>query len=242
MTHKLTLTLAALFLGTVSFLTAADHGKAVELFDGKSLKGWVQRGGEAKYSVEDGCVVGRSVLDTGNSFLCTEKDYGDFILELEFKIDPKLNSGIQFRSQCFDRETEAKDAKGELLKNTKGAPIKVTAGRVHGYQFELDPSARAWTGGIYDEARRGWLNDLKTNTVAGKAFKQDAWNKCRIEARGDSLKTWINDVPAADLHDGATPKGLIALQVHGIGKDKTKEGTEVRFRKITIRELDSSAK
>jgi hypothetical protein len=213
-------------------------GEAKTLFDGKTLKGFVQRGGEAKYSVEDGCIVGRTVLDTGNSFLCPEKEYSDFILELEFKVDPKLNSGVQIRSHCFDKETEAKNARGELLKKD-GKPIKVPAGRVHGYQVEIDPSPRAWTGGIYDEARRGWLNDLKNNSAAQKAFKQGEWNKFRIEARGDSIKTFINDVPAADLRDSATPSGFIGLQVHAVGKDKDKEGIEVRFRNIKIEDLSA---
>lgn len=230
------------FIALVALTTTthrASAAESVKLFDGKSLKGWVQRGGKAKYSVEDGCVVGRTVLDTPNSFLCTEQDYGDFILELEFKVATNLNSGVQIRSQCFDKETEAKDAKGELVKNDKGQPIKVPAGRVHGYQVEIDPSARAWSGGIYDESRRGWLNDLKNNEPARKAFKQGEWNKYRIEARGDSIKTWINGVPAADLHDTVTPKGFIALQVHSVGNDKSKEGIEVRWRNIRLENLSS---
>ena len=218
---------------------STSGGEQVQLFDGKTLNGWTQRGGQAKYSVEDGAIVGRSVANTPNSFLCTDKEYSDFILELEVKVDPKLNSGIQIRSQCFDKETEAKDAKGDVVKNDKGKPIKIEAGRVHGYQVEIDPSPRAWSGGIYDEARRGWLQDLKNNPAAQKAFKNNEWNKYRIEARGDSIKTWINGVPAADLHDSLTPKGFIALQVHGIGKDKEKENTEVRWRNIRFTDLSA---
>jgi hypothetical protein len=115
-----------------------------------------------------------------------------------------------------------------------GQKIKIPAGRVHGYQVEIDPSPRAYTGGIYDEARRKWLVDLKNNPTAQKAFKHDAWNKFRIECKGDSIKTWINDVLAAELKDSVTPSGLIALQVHG-----TKKPTpmEVRFRNIRLKEL-----
>jgi hypothetical protein len=204
---------------------AADEWKP--LFDGKSLDGWEQKGGEAKYRVEDGQVVGTSVPNTGNSFLCTTKNYGDFILELEFKVDPRLNSGVQIRSQCF--------AEPMLVVGKK-----IPAGRVHGYQVEIDPSDRAWSGGIYDEGRRGWLNDLKDtdtkdNAAARKAFKQDDWNQFRVECRGDSIKTWLNGVPAADLTDGMTPEGFIALQVHGVGAEK--EPREVRWRNIRIQEL-----
>ena len=192
------------------------------LFDGKSLDGWEQKGGEAKYRVEDGEVIGTSVPNTSNSFLCTTKNYGDFILELEFKVDPKLNSGVQIRSQCFD----------EPMKVGKKT---ISAGRVHGYQVEIDPSDRAWSGGIYDEGRRGWLNNLEDNESARQAFKQGEWNKFRVECRGDSIKTWINGVPAADLTDDMTPEGFIALQVHGVGART--EPLEVRWRDIRIQEL-----
>jgi hypothetical protein len=214
--------LALVALSTV----ACSEEKWIELFDGKTLDGWKQRGGVAKYRVEDGMIVGNSVPNTSNSFLCTEKDYGDFILELEFKVDPALNSGVQIRSQVYDKETEVE---------IKGKKFKFPAGRVHGYQCEIDPSDRSYSGGIYDEGRRGWLNDLKENEAARKAFKPNEWNKFRIECKGDSIKTFINDVPAADLKDDVTPKGLIALQVHGVGK-KT-EPLEVRWKNIRLREL-----
>jgi hypothetical protein len=196
-----------------------------DLFDGKTLDGWTQRGGQAKYRVEDEQIVGSSVPNTTNSFLCTNKDYGDFVLELEFKVDPALNSGVQFRSQYLEEAREVEYA---------GKKIKEPKQRVFGYQCEIDPFARAWSGGIYDESRRGWINDLKNNEPARKAFKQNEWNKFRIECAGDSIKTFINDVPAADLKDGLTPKGFIALQVHAVG-DK-KDPLEVRWRNIRIQE------
>lgn len=198
----------------------------VSLFNGKNLDGWVQRGGKAKYRAEEGQIVGSTVPNTGNSFLCTRKDYGDFLLELEFKVQAPLNSGVQIRSQYFDATRTV-----EL----GGRKIKIPAGRVHGYQVEIDPSERAWTGGIYDEGRRGWLSDLKKNEAARKAFKKGAWNKFRIECRGDSLKTWLNGVAAADLKDSVTPRGFIGLQVHGVGKRT--DALEVRFRNLRLKEL-----
>lgn len=215
MSMRFLVALAALTF-VVSPAMAAEEAGFVPLFDGTSLKGWVQRGGKAKYAVENGAIVGSSVPNTPNSFLCTEKTYGDFILELEFKVDPSLNSGVQIRSESKPD-----------YKN----------GVVHGYQVEIDPSARAWSGGIYDESRRGWLNNLKENPAAQKAFKQNEWNKFRVECRGDSIKTWINGVPAADLKDSMTLRGFIALQVHGVGK-KT-EPVQVSWRNIRIKELDS---
>ncbi len=207
---------------------SADEAKGdgwQKLFNGKDLEGWVQRGGKAKYRVENEQIVGSSVPNTSNSFLCTKRDYGDFILELEFKVQPKLNSGVQIRSHCFDEKKTVE---------INGKKYNIPAGRVHGYQVEIDPEERSWSGGIYDEGRRGWLNDLKSNEAARKAFKANDWNKFRIECRGDSIKTWVNGVPAADLKDAVTPSGFIALQVHGVGKRE--EPLEVRFRNLRIKE------
>jgi hypothetical protein len=217
-----------LLAGTIALSprAAADEAGWKPLFNGKDLDGWVQRGGKAKYRAEADEIVGSSVPNTSNSFLCTKRDYADFILELEFKVQPGLNSGVQIRSHCFDKNRTLE---------IKGKAYKVSAGRVHGYQVEIDPSERAWTGGIYDEGRRGWLNDLKSNEAARKAFKANGWNKFRIECRGDSIKTWLNGVPAADLKDAVTPSGFIALQVHGVGKKE--EPMEVRFRNLRIKEL-----
>lgn len=216
-------------------LYAAEEEGFTPLFDGKTLEGWEQHGGEAKYTVEDGVIVGTSVPKTGNSFLCTKKHYSDFILELDFKVDQGLNSGVQIRSHVYDQPKvyEVKNEDGTVEEK------KVPAGRVHGYQVEIDPSNRAWTGGIYDEARRGWLNNLEgeKNAEARKAFKQDEWNHFRVEAVGDSIKTWVNGVPAADLKDGMTLSGLIALQVHGIGNDESKIGKQVRWKNIRIKDL-----
>jgi hypothetical protein len=221
------LTLVSAAFAATSALAAQDGFKP--LFNGKNFDGWEQHSGTAKYRVEDGAVVGQTVAKTGNSFMCTAKQYGDFILELEFKVANDMNSGIQFRSQYYTKETEVE---------ISGKKKKFPADRVHGYQYEIDPSPRAFTGGIYDEGRRGWLVDLKDNPAAQKAFKKGDWNKVRIECKGDHIQTWINGVKAADLKDGLTLKGIIALQVHGIG-DGTKKapGEEVRWRNIRIKEL-----
>lgn len=205
---------------------AAEAGW-VKLFDGKTLDGWEQRSGKALYRVEDGAIVGKTVANTPNSFLCTKKTYGDFVLELEFKVAPDMNSGVQFRSEFYTKETEAE---------INGKKKKFPADRVFGYQYEIDPSPRAYTGGVYDEARRGWLADLKENKAAQQAFKQGDWNKARIECRGDQITTWINGVKAADFKDGMTRRGLIALQVHSINAKK-QPGEEIRWRNIRLKEL-----
>lgn len=215
---------------------ASEQEGMTPLFNGENLDGWVQHGGEAEYTVEDGMIVGTSVPNTPNSFLCTEQTYSDFILELDFKVDDGLNSGVQIRSNVYDEPITVtwQDDEGETHDRT------ISAGRVHGYQVEIDPSDRAWSGGIYDEGRRGWLDNLAgdANQEAREAFKNGEWNHFRIVAQGDSIKTWINGVPAADLTDDMTPEGFIALQVHGIGDNEERIGKQVRWKNIRIKELD----
>jgi hypothetical protein len=185
--------------------------KWVDLFNGKDLKGWKPLNGKAKFEVLNGEIVGTTVPNEPNSFLATDATYGDFILELEFLMD-EINSGIQFRSES---KPDYQD------------------GRVHGYQLDMDPTARAWTGGIYDERRRLWLYPLEYNPPAKTAFKKGEWNKVRIECIGTTMRTFINNVPIAHLVDDMTPKGFIALQVHAVSKPE-EVGRQVRFKNIRI--------
>lgn len=192
------------------------------LFDGKSLKGWKKLGGEAPYEVVDGAIVGTMTKGTPNSFLVTEQEYGDFILELDIKLEGNsTNSGIQTRSH-FDAAAN----------NGKG--------RVYGRQVEIDPSARAWSGGIYDEARRMWLYPLDLNEKAKTAYKQEEYNHVRIEAIGNELKTWINGVPTAFVIDTLDPTGFIGLQVHSIPNEL--DGKKVYFRNIKIQTANLKSK
>jgi len=225
---------------TTLVLTGAAGTAAgwTDLFNGHDLSGWTQRGGKATYAIEGDTVVGTSVPDTPNSFLCSDRIYEDFILEFEFKVDSRLNSGVQIRSECFDTTTTT-----EWNGNTYNIP----AGRVHGYQVEIDPDPqrdRMWTAGLYDEARRKWLypgllggDEAEFSRRGRKLFKRDDWNKVRVEAIGDSIRTWLNGKPCAEIRDALTPRGFIGLQVHSIGDDKSKEGTQVRWRKLRIKEL-----
>lgn len=187
------------------------------LFDGKTLNGWKQMTGSASYTVADGMIIGSTVAGSPNSFLVTEKEYGDFVLELEVKIDDTTsNSGIQFRSH-FD--PSGNDGKG----------------KVFGYQYELDPSSRKWTAGIYDEARREWLYPLMLNPAAQNGYKHGEFNKVRIECIGNEMKTWINDIPAAYLVDTVDRRGFFALQVHSIGSNASRAGHKVYWKNIRIK-------
>lgn len=197
---------------SIFVINCSSDEQWVDLFNGKDLTGWRILNGTAEFKVQDGIIVGISALNTPNTFLATEQEFGDFILEYEAKIDSGLNSGVQIRS------LSRPDYRNR---------------RVHGYQVEIDPSPRAWTGGIYDEARRGWLYNLECNPPAKAAFKQHDWNKFRVEAIGNNIRVWLNRVPAADLIDDMTASGFIALQVHGI-KDSSQMGKTVQFRNIRI--------
>lgn len=179
----------------------------------KDLSGWEVLNGTAPFKIEKGVVTGSTKIGSPNSFLCTKEKYSDFILEFDTWFDPQINSGVQIRSESRP---------------------DYQAGRVHGYQIELDPSTRAWSGGIYDEARRGWLYNLENNPAGKKALKPGEWNHYRIEAIGNSIRTWVNGIPCADLIDDVTASGFIALQVHSIGDDKTKEGLLVKWKNIRI--------
>jgi len=221
------------------FLDAEEKGFK-NLFNGKNFTGWTQKGGIAKYAIKEGMIIGTAVNGTPNSFLCTKKHYDDFVLEYEYKCDNRLNSGVQIRSNAYDKEVT------KTLEN--GKTKKFPAGRVHGYQVEIDPNKpdRMWSAGIYDEGRRGWLypglrggNDEEakaTFTKSGqKIYKPNEWNKVRVECKGDSIKTWLNGVARADFKDSLTAKGFIGLQVHGIGNKKELAGAQVQWRNLRIK-------
>lgn len=177
------------------------------------LKGWHVTGGNAKFEVEAGELVGRAAPGSTNSWLVSDAGYGDFILEFDAKTDPKLNSGVMIRGQS---RPDYRD------------------GVVHGYQAEIDPSARGWSGGIYDEQRRQWLYTLGRNDAARKAFRPGDWNRYRVEAIGNRLRTWVNGVPAADIADNVDARGFIAFQVHAISDAEASRGPQVRFRNVRI--------
>ncbi len=179
--------------------------------DDGSLEGWLVIGGQATFEAVGDEVIGRRGPGE-NTFLRTDKFYGDFELRLQMRWDEAGNSGI-------------------LLRSHQAAET----GRAYGYQYELDPSKRAWSGGIYDEARRGWIANLADNEEARKAIRLTDWNDVRIEARGASIKTWINGIPAAHIVDGLDAEGFIALQVH------SGDSGVIRWRHIRIKELPVAA-
>ncbi|RYZ92815.1 MAG: DUF1080 domain-containing protein, partial [Sphingobacteriaceae bacterium] len=188
----------------------------VSLFDGKTLKGWKRLAGLADYKVVDGTIQGTTVINSGNTFLVTEKEYGDFVLELDAKLESNVsNSGIQTRSHY--------DPAGYGGK-----------GKVYGRQCEIDPSPRDWTGGIYDESRRDWIYPLDLNAKAKGIFKIGEFNHIKIECIGNETKTWINGVAAGYVVDTLDATGFIGLQVHGITAE-SQANKKVWFKNIQIK-------
>ena len=143
-----------------------------------------------------------------NTFLCTEQAYRNFIFRTQVKLDVPGNSGLQLRSHQRNG-----------------------AGRVFGYQVEIDPSPRGWSGGIYDEGRRGWLASLEEDAQARAAFRRDDWNQYEVRAIGPWIRTWVNGVPCADLIDTMDDEGFLALQVHA------GQSGQIRWREIQLTPL-----
>ena len=203
-------TLSLLLLWSIPLLGLSQEW--TPLFNGKNLNGWEKLNGNATYQINANTITGISKMGTPNTFLATKKTYGDFILELDLKVDQGLNSGIQIRSLSTEDYNNY---------------------RVHGYQVEIDPSQRKWSGGLYDEARRGWLYPLSLNPKGAEAFRHGEWNHYRIEAIGNKIKVWVNGIQTAHIVDDMTSEGFIALQVHSI-HDESLDGLTVSWKDIKI--------
>lgn len=216
--------LAALVAVGFSLAAAAAEEDGWEsLFDGKSLKGWIQKNGTATYRVEEGTIIGQTTPGSPNSFLCTKKEFGDFELEFEVKLlNNELNSGVQIRSKTAEPKGEDK------------------FGRVNGPQVEIEATGEngAESGYLYGEAAGGWMTP-EAELIPHKHFKDGEWNKYRIVAKGPRIQTWINGQEIEDLVDNAKfeshPKGFIGLQVHGVGD---RGPYEVAWRNIRIKPLN----
>lgn len=205
--------LALLAIGTSS--SFADHHGFVDLFNGENLDGWTQRNGTATYRVEGDAIVGTTSEGSPNSFLCTDKEYGDFELAFEVKLDNPLNSGVQIRSQ-----TRGDDPQG----------------RVNGPQVEIATNGNA--GFIYGEAAGGWMTPDEAREPHDH-FKENQWNSYRVVAFGPNIQVWLNGHQISDLTDQekfeSHPNGFIGLQVHGIPSGQGPY--EVRWRNIRLRDL-----
>jgi hypothetical protein len=196
----------------------------IELFNGRDLAGWTNpyEWGEAK-------VVDGEIQLTGSRkfFLTTERTWGDFEFEGEVLLpEGPANSGFMFR--CH-----------------------VEPNRVFGYQAEVDGSDRRWSGGLYDEGRRGWLwpsqsgrtedpsaleHEEKSQAFFRQpeirdALKRHDWNRYQITCRGHHLRIAVNGVVTTEYDDAVDTTGHIGIQHHG------EAGQTYRFRNLRLRPL-----
>ena len=183
---------------------------------GDVLSNWEIKQGQADFKIVEGTIVGTSQLKSASTYLGTKKFYKDFILEFEVNVSSGLNSGVQFRS----------------LQSSDSRKF------VYGYQLELEANNpernRFWTGGIYDQSRRSiFLYPLSVNPIARTAFVPDEWNFIRIEAIGNTVRTWVNGIQCSNLIDDTSTDGFIALQVHSIN-EKALEGKQVKWKNIRV--------
>lgn len=210
--RTLVLTIVLMSFFGLTSLQASDNGW-VNLFDGKTLKGWSNPFDRGDAKVVDGEI---QLVANDKFFLISEKIYTDFIFEGELKLpEGKSNSGFMFR--CH-----------------------VQPNKVWGYQAEADPSKRAWSGGLFDEQRRQWLNPQNPqDSPSANAFREKTkgvfkltdWNKYRIQAEGTRIRIWVNEVLCTDFIDDMDAQGYIGLQHHG------EDGQVYKFRNIRIKEL-----
>jgi hypothetical protein len=232
MNRKLFALLTAVILLLSLHCNSAGQDKWISLFDGETLEGWTIHSGHATYRVEDGAIVGQAIKNSPNTFLCTDSEFSDFILEFEVLLeDDELNSGVQFRSQIAPQELVF------VFRNDKGEyqPKTIPADRVYGYQVEI--SSGAGSGGVYDEARRAMMPWWpEEGSKESKAFRNKEWNSYRIECKGDSIRTIVNGVIVTDFRDALSDRGIIGLQVHDVGNNPTPY--QVRWRNIRLLPLD----
>lgn len=222
--------------------TSPDSGW-IQLFDGKTLNGWVHMNGSHTFNVEDGVIVGRTVEGSANSFLCSLQEFDDFELEMETYIDPITNSGVQIRTQVKPVSTPG--------------PASINgAGRINGPQVEIRRSYKGLpaTGMLYGEAiGTGWFTSQQKIEEGHPYYVADGWNKLRIVAKGPRIQSWVNGHPVEDLTLDQLyktfKKGFIGLQIHSVSEREialpvhaglgitTRQPLMVKFRNIRVRPL-----
>jgi len=232
---------ALLAVVSIIVITMACQNKSgyKDLFDGKTLNGWKVINQDwtipepkPDFRVEDNMIVCHTNINNrGGAYLVTEKLYDNFILELDVR-DSSVNSGVQCRGRVWERDTTSESFSGVARQS------KWRAGYVWGYQIEVDPSSRAWSGGLYEPGNRGWLVSLTHSRyeTARKAYKRLDWNHFKIVMNGNRIQTWVNDVPIVDTTDNMSASGFIGLQYHGAGGKSEKDETTM-WKNIKIKEL-----
>ncbi|WDE95532.1 DUF1080 domain-containing protein [Lentisphaera profundi] len=226
------ISLLALFSLAVSCVSSSEQQS---LYNDPEFKDTLNVYNDGQYELKDGVV---ELTSKKNFFFATKKRYTDFILEYEVKmpdVEEYSNSGVIFRGQVKEGKSKS----------------------IIGYQAEVDPSERAWSGGLYDQGRRGWLYPLHAkrsdrdedfkeskepvwSEAKKKVYKHLEWNKYRVECRGPEIKIFLNGSLMTHVIDTKSSEGHIAIQHHGSKKFAKTGKTDniIKFRNITIQELE----
>ena len=214
------------------------NNNTLKIFNGSNLNGWLNYGG-GKFYVENNCIVGEAITGLPNTFLHTEKKYQNFELQFDVKLDTVLNSGVQIRSNIYQNDTETVRWGGRFDQQGKKDLKNIIrkAGTFWGYQIEIDPTSRAWSGAIYEEAGRGFLHTPGINQKVKSAFKPLEWNHYKIRVKDNRIQSWVNGVIIGDVYDDLTVNGYIALQLNSIGKNKIRANKKIRWKNLSLKEL-----
>lgn len=174
----------------IVFCGIVANAQAVSLFNGENLDGWEVFGTE-KWYVEDGLLICESGPDAGYGYLGTEKEYKNFILDLDFKQEADGNSGVFIRSS-------------------------VDGTTVSGWQVEVAPPGK-FTGGVYESYGRQWLK--KPKPEKDSALKFGEWNHMTIKVDGKQITSWLNGTEMVSFKDRIIGKGegSVLLQIHDGG-------------------------
>nr|MBR9810509.1 DUF1080 domain-containing protein [bacterium] len=189
----------------------------VSLLNGKDLSNWERKGGRSSFDYKDGMIVGTCVPGEPSTYLSTKRtDYSDFVFTCEMRWEIDLNSGIMFRSKSDKKKV------------------------VFGPQVEMEgiKKNRGWSGGIYGQSCGGYWYPLwlKEHSKVRGALNKEGWNRVTVMAKGQTVKTWVNGIPAAHWkEDGTYRSGYFALQVH-----KAKSGM-IFWRDLKVKELDQES-
>lgn len=201
-----------LFACKTPMKTSKEHIEIISLFNGENLDMW--RGDSRIWSVEDGCIVGRTTDENQiekNTFLIYENPFSDFELSFKYKIIGG-NSGVQYRAKVIDddmfivggyqADMEAGIQHSGILYEEKGRGILAKRGQAV----------------VVDEEGHKSVNQFANSESIQKNIKSEQWNTYRIVANGDHLQHFINGHKTIDVIDKETEKksasGIIALQVH----------------------------
>jgi len=197
----------------LSLASSAGSGQArkAKLFDGKSFEGW-EGDVQKTFRIQDGAVVGGSLSAKvpRNEFLCTRRNYKNFVLRVKFKLlGTGANAGVQFRSKRIPNHHE-----------------------VTGYQADMgDPE---WWGCLYDESRRKKVLAKADFAAVNKVLKRNDWNEYLIRCEGKRVQLAINGLQTVDYiepEDSIEQDGVICLQIHGGSP------SEAWYKDVSIEEL-----